>query len=334
MQIKNLGTLPTGELIKVYTLENERCSLSVMNFGAIVSGFSVDGRNIVGGFDTLDAYLSDRSHQGGLIGRVANRVAGASFVMDGRRYTLPKNNGENCLHGGCGFDRRVWEITEVSEERIAAEYYSRDGEEGFPSGLSVRVVYTLLPLGFAIEYTAKPEGKTPIALTNHSYFNLEGFGGTVDGHLVKIHADTYTEVDKSLIPTGVRPSVEGTVFDLREFTRLSDCCQDGFIGFDHNFNLTGSTETEILGSSVHLAAEVIGGGYKMSVYTDQPGLQFYMGNFLGSGPDFSGGIKQVRHGAMCFEAQTEPNAVNRGETFYSRGEVYRQLTAYLLEDFK
>ena len=334
MQTKVFGTLPEGEVIKEYTIENERCSLSVMNFGAIVTNFTVDGRKIVGGFNDLDAYLKDNSHQGGLIGRVANRVANAEFIMDGVKYRLPKNNGENCLHGGKGFDRRVWEITEVSDARIAAEYYSADGEEGFPGGLSVRVVFTLLPLGFAIEYTAKPEGKTPIALTNHCYFNLEGFGGTIDAHKVKIYADTYTEVDKSLIPNGNRPSVEGTVFDLRSFTEISSCYRDGFIGFDHNFNLSPLTSAEILGNDCALAAEVVGGGYNMSVYTDQPALQFYIGNFLGKGPDFFGSVKQVKHGAMCLEAQTEPNCINRGEAFYDKGDIYRQFTAYILSDNK
>ncbi len=332
MNTRVFGTLPTGEKIIEYTVENGRCSLSVMSFGAIVTRFTIDGRDTVGGFDTLAAYLEDDSHQGGLIGRVANRVAGASFVQDGVAYRLPKNDGENCLHGGVGFDRRVWDVTEVSNTRIALEYTSADCEEGFPSELSVRVVYTLLESGFAIEYIAKPKGKTPISLTNHSYFNLEGFGGTVDAHEVKIYADTYTEVDENLIPTGHRPSVSGTVFDLRDYRRLSDCFNDEFIGFDHNFNLTPSVYTELLGQRCALAAEVTGGGYKMSVYTDRPALQFYVGNFLGSGPDFRGGIKQVRHGAMCLEAQTEPNSVNRGEGFYSSGEVYRQFTAYVIED--
>ena len=325
------GALPSGEKITEYTIDNERCALSVISFGAIVTRFVIDGRDIVGGFDSLDAYLRDNSHQGGLIGRVANRVAGAQFTMDGKTYTLPKNNGETCLHGGVGFDRRVWHVSEVSDKRIALDYYSADGEEGFPSGLSVRVVYTLLDTGFAIEYCAKPDGKTPISLTNHSYFNLEGFGSTVDAHEVKIYADTYTEIDKSLIPTGIRPSVEGTVFDLRDFRKLSDCYQDGFGGYDHNFNLAPTVYTEIFGKRCALAAEVRGGGYKMSVYTDQPGLQFYVGNFLGSGPNFRGGVKQVPHGAMCLEAQTEPNCINRGEGFYANGETYRQLTAYMLE---
>ena len=331
MDTRIFGTLPSGEEIREYTVENERCSLSVMNFGAIVTKFVIDGRNIVGGFDTLSSYLKDDSHQGGLIGRVANRVAGASFVQDGVRYHLPKNDGESCLHGGIGFDRRVWQVTEVSESRIAFEYYSRDGEEGFPSGLSVRVVYTLLGSGFAIEYRAAPDGKTPVALTNHSYFNLEGLGGTVDAHEVRIYADTYTEVDGALIPTGNRPAVEGTVFDLRDFKRLGDCYSDGFCGYDHNFNLAPSIYTELLGVRCALAAEVRGGGYKMSVYTDQPALQFYIGNFLGSGPDFRGGISQIRHGAMCLETQTEPNCINRGEGFYSEGEVYTHFTAYVLE---
>lgn len=331
MKYECFGYLPTGEKIEKYTVSNENYSLSVISFGAILTSFSAFGREIVGGFDDMESYLADDSHQGGIIGRVANRVGGASFNMDGHIYHLPKNDGDNCLHGGCGFDRRVWKLNEHSDTRIALEYRSADGEEGFPSELWVRVVYTLTERGFAIEYLAIPEGKTPISLTNHAYFNLDGFGGTIEDHEVLINADTYTEVGADLIPNGRRPSVEGTVFDLRERSRIGDALSEDFIGFDHNFNLSPSEYKSILGNRAALAATVVGKDLKMNVYTDRPAIQFYVGNFLGGGPDFRGGIKQVYHGALCLETQTEPNSVNRGENFYEKGEKYTHFVAYEVE---
>ena len=331
MNYEDFGFLPTGEKIGKYTISNDDYSLSVISFGAILTSFRAFGREVVGGFDDIESYLKDNSHQGGIIGRVANRVGGASFTMDGKVYNLPKNDGNNCLHGGCGFDRRVWTVSEHSTNRIALEYRSTDGEEGFPAELWVRVVYTLTNRGFAIEYLAIPDGKTPISLTNHAYFNLDGFGGTIENHTVRIFADTYTEVGDDLIPNGNRPTVEGTVFDLRAGKRIADVLSEDFIGYDHSFNLSASERKTILGYDAALAAEVFGSDLKMNVYTDRPAIQFYIGNFLGKGPDFHGGIKQVYHGAMCLETQTEPNSVNHGENFYEKGEKYTHFVAYEIE---
>ena len=331
MNYEVFGKLPSGEIIGKYTVDNSECSLSVISFGAITQAFSVNGRDVVGGFDTIDGYLADDSHQGGTIGRVANRIGGAEFSIDGKQYTLPRNDGGNCLHGGSGFDRRIWDVIEHSDSRIVLSYTSRDGEEGFPAELKVTVTYTLLECGFSIDYTAIPSGKTPIALTNHSYFNLDGFGGTIENHTITINADTYTAIDDELIPTGIRPSVGGTPFDLRKKRVIGECFSDTFTGFDHNFNLSSTESTVICGRSVSLAAVLEGSDLKMSVYTDQPGIQFYTGNFLGSGPDFKGGVKQVYHGALCLETQTEPNCVKKGIGIYGKGERYTHFTAYAIE---
>lgn len=330
MNCEPFGKLPTGEVINKYTVSNGNYSLSVISFGAITQSFNAYGRDIIGGFDTLEAYLADDSHQGGTIGRVANRVGGAEFTLDGKRYCLPKNDGNNCLHGGTGFDRRIWEVIEHSDTSITLSYTSEDGEEGFPEELQVAVTYTILECGFSISYCAIPTGKTPIALTNHSYFNLDGFGGTVDGQKIMIAADTYTEVDSELIPTGVR-SVEGTPFDLRTPSVIGDKLGGDFHGFDHNFNLNPSEYRIIDGKEIGLAATLEGSDLKMYVYTDQPAIQFYTGNFLGGGPEFKGGVKQIYHGALCLEAQTEPNCIKKGIGIYDIGEKYTQLTAYLIE---
>ena len=331
MKYEIFGTLPTGERIGKYTVENENSSLSVINLGAITAGFTVNGRDVIGGFDTLEGYLADDSHQGGTIGRVANRVGGAEFELDGKKYVLPKNDGRNCLHGGLGFDRRVWDVIEHSDKRIVLTYTSRDGEEGFPSELKVTVTYTLLDLGFAVSYKAIPDGKTPIALTNHSYFNLNGFGGTIEDHKIMISADTYTAIDDELIPTGERPSVEGTPFDLRRARALGDCFDESFTGYDHNFNLTKKEYARILSEDLGLAATLEVSDLRMSVYTDQPGIQFYTGNFLGTGPAFKGEVPQVYHGALCLETQTEPNCIKRGVGIYGKGDVYTHFTAYVFE---
>ena len=325
--MKAFGKLDTGATVYEYALKNNDAEVSIITFGAIVRKFCVFGTDIVGGYDNIEDYLNDDSHQGGIIGRVANRVANAKFVMDGVEYSLPKNDGDNCLHGGCGFDRRVWCVSEATNESILLTLRSEDMEEGFPAALDVAVRYTLDGTSLKIEYSAKPDGKTPIALTNHSYFNLNGLGGKILEHTVEIFADRYTEVGDDLIPNGSRPEVCGTVFDLTKPTAIGKHVSADFIGYDHNFILC-PTEYE---NGLGLAARVSGERLNMSVYTDQPGVQFYIGNFLGGAPDFKGGIKRVLHGAFCLETQTEPNCINHGIGFYDKGDEYRHTTVYKIE---
>ena len=328
MEKRYFGTLQTGEQVYIYSLVSREAQVNVMTRGATIVNFIAHGTDIVGGFDTLEDYLADDSHQGALIGRVANRVGDAKFEMDGKIYNLPKNDGENCLHGGDGFDHKNFEVTDYSESSITLEYTSRDGEEGFPSELKVSVTYVLDGAALLISYKAIPGGKTPIALTNHSYFNLDGFGGTIEEHTAVIHADKYTSVDDTLIPDGNNPSVSGTVFDFLTPHTIGERTGESFIGYDHNFVLSHDEYHEVFGKKLALAAEVSGRKLALAVYTDQPGIQFYIGNFLGNGPDFRGGVKQVFHGAFCLETQTEPNCINHGVGFYDKGEVYTHNTVY------
>ena len=323
-----------GKEIYLYTLKNDSATAEIMTRGATLVSFRPFGVDIVGGFNTLEGYLADDSHQGGIIGRVANRVADATFTMDGAVYMLPENDNGNCLHGGCGFDYRIWTVESHSDESITLSYYSADGEEGFPSGLAVEVTYTLVGATLIISYKATPDGKTPIALTNHAYFNLDGFGDTVKDQTIQIYADRYTEVDDKLIPTGYRPLVEGTPFDLHEPHKIGERFSESFGGYDHNFILCPKIFKEFGKSSLGLAAVVEGENLKMSVYTDQPGVQFYSANFLRQvAPEhlFHGGITPIKHGAICLEAQTEPNCINHGIGFYDAGEVYTQTTVYQVE---
>lgn len=332
MEKKLFGTLPTGEEIYVYTLKTDKALVNVMTRGATIVNFKPFGIDIVGGFDALDTYLAETSHQGAAIGRVANRVANAKFEMDGKVYTLPANDHGHCLHGGDGFDHKVWTVTDYSDTSITLEYYSKDGEEGFPANLAVRVTYKLEGASLLMDYEARPDGKTPIALTNHAYFNLDGFGGTIEDHLATIYADKYTDVDETLIPNGVRPNVEGTPFDFKTPHKIGERCGKDFIGYDHNFILAPTKFETLFGYKLGLAATVDGKKLRMNVYTDQPGVQFYIGNFLGNGPAFRGNVKQVFHGAFCLETQTEPDCINHGIGFYSAGDVYRHTTVYSVEE--
>ena len=329
MEKKLYGTLSDGREVYIYTLKNELAELSVMEKGATVVAFKPYGKDIIGGFDTLSEYLRDGSHQGATIGRVANRVGGARFTMDGAIYMLPQNNGENCLHGGVGFDHRLWSLCDSGENYLTFSYYSEDGEEGFPAGLSVKVTFTLEGATLIITYSAIPEGKTPIALTNHSYFNLDGFGGDIESHVATIYADRYTEVDESLIPNGNRPEVRGTAFDFTEPHRIGERIGGDFIGYDHNFILSPSSFREFLGRRAGLAASVTNGELTLNVYTDQPGVQFYIGNFMSDiEPIFRGGHKGITHGAFCLETQTEPDCINHGIGFYEAGEEYTHICVY------
>lgn len=328
MKKKLFGTLPTGEDVYIYTLTGENALVNIMTRGATIVNFKAYGTDIVGGFDKLETYLEDTSHQGAIIGRVANRVGKAKFEMDGKVYNLPQNDNGNCLHGGDGFDHKVWNVTDYSDTSITLEYHSFDGEEGFPAALDVKVTYTLSGTSLLIDYKAYPKGKTPIALTNHAYFNLDGFGGTIEEHSIKIYADKYTEVDEDLIPNGIRPYVAGTPFDFRTPHKIGERCGKDFIGYDHNFILSPERREILFGKELALIAEVSGKELSMNVYTDQPGVQFYIGNFLGDGPDFRGNTKQVFHGAFCLETQTEPNCINHGIGFYNEGDVYTHSTVY------
>lgn len=323
MKREIFGKLKSGEEIEIVTLENEVAILQIMTRGATIVRFKTYGVDIVGGYDTLDDYLADTdSYQGATVGRVANRIANACFDMDGAIYMVTDNDNGNCLHGGDGFSFKVWNIDDESENSVTLSYYSPDGEEGFPAGLAVKVKFTLNDAAVRIDYEAIPDGKTPIALTNHSYFNLDGFGGVIDEHIATIYADRYTEVDDALIPNGERPLVSDTEFDFTTPKKI------GSAEYDHNFVLCPKIYKEFEKTNLSLAATVTNGKLEMNVYTDQPDVQFYTGNFLGGKPDFRGGVERIKHGAFCLETQTEPNCINHELGFYEAGEVYRHTTVY------
>ncbi len=335
---KRLFGTHEGKDIFLYTMENDSATLEVMNFGGTVVRFKVFGVDIAGGFDSFDEYLADGSSQGITAGRVCNRIEDAELHMDGAVYMLTSSDGErgNCLHGGVGFMHRVFDEAEVSENSVSFSYYSPDGEDGFPSGLLTKVKFTLSNTDLIIDYEAIPEGKTPIALTNHTYFNLNGFGDTVFEHKAKIYADKYSEVNEKLIPTGKHPEVTGTPFDFKEPHKIGERISLVPNGYDHNYIISPEVYRNFSEKEVALAATVTNGKLSLSAYTDQPCIQFYTAGFLGGGSfgdagKFRGDITPIKYGGFCLEAQTEPNCVNHGEAIYDAGEAYRQTTVYSIQ---
>lgn len=332
MQKTLFGKLSANEEIYSYRLENSEIYAEIITYGAIIKSFGrIGSHNVVGSFDTLEDYLADNSFQGAIIGRVANRIENARFTIDGIEYNLTKNNGENCLHGGEGFNTKLWTVETATNTSLTLSYYSADGESGFPGGLKVLVTYSLIESALVIDYKAYPEKKTPIALTNHAYFNLLGMGGNIYSHEMCIYADRYTAVNDSLVPTGKHPLVEGTEFDFRTPRLIGEAIEGGFRGYDHNFKLCPTEFKKFLGKELGLAVKASAGGLTMLAYTDMRDLLLFTSNGITkNAPDFAGGVKRIAHGAFCLEAQTEPNAVNRGQTIYGNGEVYTQTTVYEL----
>jgi len=328
---KLFDTLPTGEQIYSCKIIGTNTAAEIITFGAIIQSLTVNGVDVVGGFDKIDYYIGDPGCQGAIIGRVANRIENATFTLDGIRYDVRKNNGNNSLHGGFEFNQSIWNIESLSESSVTLSYLSRDGEYGFPGDLSVTVTYSFIGDALVIDYKATPTKKTPIALTNHTYFNLDGLGGDVKKHKLMIASQSYTEVNKALIPTGNRPTVCGTVFDFRAMQTIDrGLSNDEFRGYDNNFIIT-PTEFKTFGEKkLGLSAVLENDSLRLSVYSDQPGLQVYTGNGLSpaSGQIFKGGIELVKYGAICLETQTEPNCINHGIGIYNEGETYSHTCVY------
>jgi aldose 1-epimerase len=338
------GKTPDGQNIDLYTLTNKSgLQVAITNFGGIVVRIKVADRNgksedVVLGYDSLDGYVSDKAYFGAIVGRYANRIAQGKFTFDGKTYTLARNNGENSLHGGIkGFNKAVWKAQEVHAKdgpSVELTYLSKDGEEGYPGNLSVKVVYTLTDHNeLKIDYNATTDKKTVLNLTNHSYFNLNPSGSDILQHVLMIQADKFTPVDAGLIPTGELRSVAGTPFDFREPTAIgARIDQDDEQlklgkGYDHNFVLIKK------GNGVELAARVVEPttGRVLEVFTDQPGVQFYSGNFLDGTIRGKGGKVYQRRSALCLETQHFPDSPNHAEfstTELKPGEKYHTTTIY------
>lgn len=334
---KNFGELD-GKAVFLYTLTNKNgIQVSITNYGGIVTSWKTPDQqgniaNIVLGFDSLSGYLAKPPYFGALIGRYGNRIADGKFVLEGKTYTLATNNGKNHLHGGnIGFDKVIWEASpsKDSTASLRLQYVSKDGEEGYPGNLTVSVVYTLTDdNALKIEYEAQTDKATPVNLTNHSYFNLTGDPSKdILGHTLQIAASRYTPVDSTLIPTGVLAQVKGTAFDFTTPHSIGERIAQVEGGYDHNFVLDAN------GPSLKLVATLSEktSGRKLEVYTTEPGIQFYSGNFLDGSIKTSQGIAINQHAALCLETQHFPNSPNQPNfpsTILTPGEKYHTITLY------
>lgn len=338
------GKTSTGEAVDLYRLSNTKgVEASIINYGGIVVSLKTPDRNnktsdVVLGFDSLEGYLGNHPYFGAIIGRYGNRIAKGRFSLDGQEYQLAKNNGENHLHGGIrGFDKVVWRAREnAASNRVELSYLSKDGEEGYPGNLSVTVTYTLTENSeLKIDYDATTDRTTVVNLTNHSYFDLRGQEGQGDisGHRIMIAADRFTPVDSGLIPTGELRAVEGTPFDFRQPRAIGEKinADDEQIrigkGYDHNFVLNAG------GGTLALAARVTEPetGRVMEVYTTEPGVQFYTGNFLDGSITGKGGKRYAHRSGFCLETQHFPDSPNKPSfpsVVLKPGNRYRTTTVY------
>ncbi len=334
-----------GKQTNLYFLGNADISAAITNYGGRIVGLCVPGRDgvlgdVVLGFSSIDGYLNAKEvFHGALIGRVGNRIAKGKFVLDGVEYSLPLNNGPNHLHGGPGgFHNVVWDVKSVSDSSLVLNYLSKDGEMGYPGNLNVEVQYLLNSKNeLVISYNATTDKSTPVNLTNHAFFNLAGeANGTINNHLLTINADYYTPVDSTLIPLGENAPVEGTPFDFRRAKAIgadlsaqaeNKQLQNG-MGYDHNFALNKS-ENE----GITWAATVVEpvSGRKMEIFTQEPGLQFYGGNFM-DGSD-TGKLGKTFNYRESFALETQhfpdsPNQQNFQPIILHPGEVYKTISIY------
>ncbi|HEX5447461.1 MAG TPA: aldose epimerase family protein [Pirellulales bacterium] len=342
LQQEAFGKTAQGQPVEQFTLANGRgVTVKIVTYGAILTSVQTPDRRgkpgeITLGFDTLEPYLAGHPFFGAVCGRVANRIAGGKFTIDGHTYHLATNNGPNHLHGGnVGFDKAVWQaepFTEAHAVGVRLTHRSPDGDEGYPGNLAVAVVYTLTDGNeLKIDYTATTDKATPVNLTNHTYWNLaDGGASDVLKHTLTLNADRYLPVDATLIPTGELKKVAGTPMDFTKpaaiGARLNDTPGEPK-GYDHCFVLNKADER-----SLGLAARVEEpqSGRVMEVYTTEPAIQLYTANFL-DGAIHSRGSTYGQHHAFCLEAEHYPDAINQPEfpsTLLKPSETYRQTTVH------
>lgn len=336
---KTYGTTKDGEAVEAYTLVNGKVSAEIVTYGGVVRRLVVPDKNgasgdVVLAWDSLKSYEEPGPYLGALIGRVGNRIGKGRFTLDGKTYALATNNGPNHLHGGLkGYDKRVWKAAPGSSAEgptLTLTLTDADGTEGYPGTVQVTVVYTLTANALRIDYAATVDQATPINLTNHTYFNLKD-GGKSDvlGHVLQLDADAYTPVDEGLIPTGQIAPVKGTAID---FTTPKPIGKDLVAmggdpaGYDHNLVLRSQD------GGLARAAQVTEPttGRTLEVWTTEPGMQFYSGNFL-DGAKGKGGVAYGRHHGFCLETQHYPDSVNRPEwpsTILRPGGRYQSVTEF------
>ncbi len=329
--------------VKLYTLVGTNgIGIKVTNFGARVVALCVpdaEGKpvDVVLGYNTLDEYINNpESYLGAAIGRYGNRIGGAKFSLDSTEYQLSVNNGANHLHGGAkGFFDVVWDAEQVSDSKIIFKYLSPDGDQGYPGNLNVTMTYELTAdNALKIEYEATTDKPTVCNLTHHSYFNLSGEGAeTINDHVLMIKANSFTPVDSTLIPTGEIDEVANTPFDFNQPTEIGKKVNEENVqlkfggGYDHNWVLNKEKEGEELICSVYSPITKI----NMDILTDQPGIQFYGGNFIDGTLTGKSGKKYKYRSAFCLETQHFPDSPNKPgfpSVRLNPGETYTHTCSY------
>lgn len=340
MSIKKqaFGKTDDGKSVDLYTLTNAGgLKAEIITFGGIVTSLQVPDRkgnfaDIVLGCDDVNDYAKKSPYFGALIGRFGNRIAKGKFTLDGVEYTLATNNSPNHLHGGVkGFDKVVWTAKPMQSKEgpaLKLTYKSRDGEEGYPGNLSCTVIYTLTDSNeLKISYEAKTDKDTIVNLTHHSYFNLAGYNsGDVLGHELMINANNFTPVDKTAIPTGEIKAVKGTPWDFTKPMTIGSRIKEVEGGYDHNYVLNSSDGSLALAASVYEPKT----GRALEIYTTEPGVQFYSGNFLDGSLKGKGAVYN-KHAGFCLEAQhfpDSPNEPNFPSVVLKPGQKYTQLTVH------
>ncbi|MEW2921646.1 aldose epimerase family protein [Muricauda sp. ANG21] len=339
---EGFNTTIDGKSVKLFWLQRKDLKMAMTNYGGrIISLFVTDknGNRIdvnIGRSNIKEYIESPEAYFGATIGRVGNRIASGRFTIDGNGYDLPTNDNRNTLHGGYkGFQDVVWDAEQSNEHTLILTYTSPDMEEGFPGNLQAKVTYSLTENNAVrIEYEATTDKPTVINLTNHAYFNLNGEGsGTILNHKLQINADRFTPVDSGLIPTGELREVASTPFDFRKQHTIGERIEvaneqlEFGNGYDHNYVLNGDE------NGLHHAAKVIGdkSGVVMEVFTEEPGIQFYSGNFMDSKNTLKSGAKDDFRTAFCLETQHFPDSPNQPEfpsMQLNPGDIYHTVTEY------
>ncbi|MBP7054056.1 MAG: galactose mutarotase [Phycisphaerae bacterium] len=344
IDVTTFGKMPDGQEVKLYTLSNANgATAKITNYGAIVVSLEMpDSKgqmdDIVLGYDNLAGFLKTTPYFGAIVGRYGNRIGGGKFTLDGTTYTLATNDKTNHLHGGNkGFDKVVWEHKPVwRPDAVGVEltYLSKDGEEGYPGNLKATVTYLLTNRNeLRIDYLATTDKATPVNLTHHGYFNLTGGARDILGHGLMLNADRFTPVDAGLIPTGELQPVKGTPMDFTKATPIGERIEADFAqlkaggGYDHNWVLNRK------GAGLSLAAKVAERttGRVMEVWTTEPGIQFYAGNFLDGTITGKGGVVYKHRWGFCLETQHYPDSPNKPSfpsTILKPGEKYQTTTIY------
>ena len=326
-----------------YTLTNSSSmQAGILNYGGTITKLITPDKkgkmgDVVLGFENFSGYMQkNEPYMGALVGRYANRIANAKFTLDGKTYKLAPNNFGNSLHGGnVGFDKVIWNVEKIGDSSLKLTYQSKDGEEGYPGNLNVQVMYTLgSDNSLKIDYAATTDKATHVNLTNHSYFNLSASkDSTILDHVLQLNADKYTPVNDQLIPTGQIADVKGTPLDFTTAKAIGKDIGKVKGGFDHNWILNKKGDDPD-GYREQPAATVFdpGSGRLMEVFTTQPGIQFYSGNFLNGALQVTkGGQIYIPHAGLCLETQHYPDSPNEPSfpsTILKPGEAYRQTTVY------